>query len=289
MNYILEIKAFYDRLEVKPLSSSAIALWHALMHINNKTGWSKEFSVPVTVLSLKSGLSERSVSNARNELKTKGYIDFKSRSGNRSAVYILNHLSANFADNVSDNLSGSVSDSTSDSVSGNPSALNKQNKTKPNNKKEKGSPLSSQVQDIWNYYLNTFEGFFSRGLTLTKERRSKVEARLKDGYSVEDIRLAITNIRQSPFHCGENEQSKLYADLTFICRNSSKLEEWMNYQPKAVIKPEQSRQNVFDMQTAITRFTSAGFDPEQDKEFLKEWLNRGADPDELNSSKSTGT
>jgi hypothetical protein len=102
MNYLLEMKAFYDRLEVKPLSSSAIALWYALMHINNKTGWTEEFSVPVTVLSLKSGLSERSISNARNELKTKGYIDFKSRSGNRSTVYKINRLSAKFADSSSD-------------------------------------------------------------------------------------------------------------------------------------------------------------------------------------------
>jgi hypothetical protein len=285
MNYLIEIKAFYDRLEVKPLSSSAIALWHALLHINNKIGWAEEFSVPVTVLSLKSGLSERSVSNARNELKTKGYIDFKSRSGNRSAVYKLKSLSANFADKLSDTVSDSLSDFTSDSVSGSPSALNKQNKTKP--KKEKSVPFSSQVQEVWDHYVATFDGFFPRGLTLTKERRNKIEARLKEGRSVEDIKLAIDHIRQSPFHCGENPQSKFYADITLICRNASKVEEWMNYQPKRTSPTTEKRQKVFDMQTAITRFTSAGFDPEIHKDFLKEWLSRGADPRELYANRAT--
>ena len=36
MNYIAEINQFYDRLETNPLSSNAIALWHALMATANK-------------------------------------------------------------------------------------------------------------------------------------------------------------------------------------------------------------------------------------------------------------
>lgn len=41
MNYIAELKAFYDRLELNPAPSPAIALWHALMSIANKTGWQR--------------------------------------------------------------------------------------------------------------------------------------------------------------------------------------------------------------------------------------------------------
>ena len=123
VKYISEINAFYNELEIKPLSSSAIALWHALLHLNNRCGWKDSFSVPVGTLSLKSGLSERSISNARNELKTKGYIDFQSRGGNKSAVYQMKRLSANFADNLSDNASDNLSDSVSDNASDNLSAL----------------------------------------------------------------------------------------------------------------------------------------------------------------------
>lgn len=89
MNYIKELNAFYDRLETNSLSSSAIALWHALMHINNKAGWIAEFAVAASVLCAKSGLKDSMFKKARNELAQKGYIEFKSRSGNQSAQYKL--------------------------------------------------------------------------------------------------------------------------------------------------------------------------------------------------------
>lgn len=87
-----EIKAFYDRLELNPLPSPAIALWHALMSIANKTGWKQEFTVAVSVLVLKSGLNAQAIKRARNRLEQDGYITWKSRGGNQSAVYHLNSL-----------------------------------------------------------------------------------------------------------------------------------------------------------------------------------------------------
>ena len=92
MNYIAEIKAFYDRLELNPLPSPAIALWHALMSIANKTGWQQEFTVAVSVLMLKSGLNAQAIKRARNRLEQDGYITWRSRGGNQAAVYHLNSL-----------------------------------------------------------------------------------------------------------------------------------------------------------------------------------------------------
>lgn len=89
MNYLAELKAFYDRLEINPLPSPAIALWHALMSIANKTGWQQEFTVAMSILVLKSGLSESAVKRARNRLSQDGFITWKSRSGNQSAVYSI--------------------------------------------------------------------------------------------------------------------------------------------------------------------------------------------------------
>ena len=45
MNYLAEIKAFYDRLELSPQPNTVIALWHALMSIANKAGWPDTFTV----------------------------------------------------------------------------------------------------------------------------------------------------------------------------------------------------------------------------------------------------
>lgn len=110
MNYLREINAFYDWLETNPLSTSGIALWYALMHINNKAGWTKEFAVAVSVLCIKTGLSSRTVYDARNELKTKGRLEWKSRKGNQSAIYELFSLCAIDADNGADNGSYKASD-----------------------------------------------------------------------------------------------------------------------------------------------------------------------------------
>lgn len=117
MNYIAEINAFYDWLELNPLSTSAIVLWHTLMHINNKSKWTNEFTVAASVLSLKSGLTDRTIRNARNELKQKGRIDWKTRGGNKAAAYILISLSEIDSDSLSVNVTDSLSDTTSDSLS----------------------------------------------------------------------------------------------------------------------------------------------------------------------------
>lgn len=162
MNYIRLINAFYDRLELNQLSTSAIALWHALVHINNKAGWLEEFTVAVSVLCVKTGLSERTVTNARNELKTKGYIFFKSRKGNKSAIYSLIDLSESIACNFSyeidltainaDSVSESLSDSVSESLSDNPSALIKQNKTKLNKTNLEVVEAPSQPRNVFDFF-----------------------------------------------------------------------------------------------------------------------------------------
>lgn len=128
MNYLKEINAFYDQLELNPLSSSAIALWHTLMHINNKAAWKEQFTVAVSVLCMKSGLREGTFKKARNELKQKGYIEFYSRRGNQSAIYKIVPLSSN---NDRNSIGNSVH-SSSDNHDHNHVALNKlkQNETK---------------------------------------------------------------------------------------------------------------------------------------------------------------
>lgn len=92
MNYLAEIKAFYDRIELNPLPSPAIALWHALMSIANKTGWQQEFTVSVSVLVLKSGLNAQAIKRARNRLEQDGFLIWRSRGGNQAAIYHLKSL-----------------------------------------------------------------------------------------------------------------------------------------------------------------------------------------------------
>lgn len=91
MNYINQIKAFHDLNETNAWTTGQIALWYALMYINNKCYWSEWFSVSNQVLSLHTGLSRQGILKARNSLKQAGIIDFKAK-GTKSTSYHLEDL-----------------------------------------------------------------------------------------------------------------------------------------------------------------------------------------------------
>lgn len=128
MNYIIEILAFYDWLEWNPLPSSAICLWHSLMHMANKTGWQKEFTVPMGVLESKTGLKRTTVCDARNLLKQLGRIDWRSRNGNQCAVYAL----CPFGEHNTEHNADTMANTTLTQPRTQSRLLNKLNKTKLN-------------------------------------------------------------------------------------------------------------------------------------------------------------
>lgn len=87
MNYIQQIRAFDDfKLYKARLSSGEIALWHALMSINNKTGWQEWFTAANSMLVSLSGLSRSGILKDRNFLKQIGLIDFRTN-GKKATSY----------------------------------------------------------------------------------------------------------------------------------------------------------------------------------------------------------
>ena len=88
MGYIDEINAFQQwLLTATNVSATDIALWYALMHYNNTTGWKREFNVAIKTLEVSTKSTKPTVIKARNKLKQLGLIDFISREGNQSAIY----------------------------------------------------------------------------------------------------------------------------------------------------------------------------------------------------------
>ena len=86
MNYIQQLTSFYDWLELHPLSPSAINLWYGLLHMNHKAGWREKFSVPESVLCIKTGLTDRTLRKVRKELQDKGRIVVISQKG-KAPIY----------------------------------------------------------------------------------------------------------------------------------------------------------------------------------------------------------
>lgn len=130
MNYLAEIKAFYDFVQVKQLSTGQIALWNALMYVNNKCAWTEWFTVANLTLELNTGMSRSGVLKARNSLKQYGLIDFKTN-GTKATSYKMYTMLKSKQESTQDSKQIGKQVSTQDSEQiGN--TLNKQNETKQN-------------------------------------------------------------------------------------------------------------------------------------------------------------
>ena len=117
MNYIKQILAFQDLVEIKGLSAGQIALWHALINVNNKCGWIEWFSVASSKLQIGTGLSESGIRKAREALKQLGIIDFQFQ-GTHATKYHLTDLTQfeDLARNDQQSTPDSTGDSTGDSA-----------------------------------------------------------------------------------------------------------------------------------------------------------------------------
>jgi hypothetical protein len=150
MNYIVEINLFYDWLETNRLSDAAINLWHALMHVNNKTTWKQEFAVAISTLELKTSLSKSSIIRARNSLQQAGRINFRSREGQQSAIYTIIAFQ-------SETQSGTQSSTQSATQTGTQTAtqsvtISKLKETKPNKKKQRVQPQPPSLNEVIEYF-----------------------------------------------------------------------------------------------------------------------------------------
>jgi len=90
MNYIKEIEAFEDWLEINHLPATAQLLWYKLLVLCNRAGWAEWLSVTNQALMAKIGASsEKTLIEARNRLKQAGLIDFKTGKKGQPTKYKL--------------------------------------------------------------------------------------------------------------------------------------------------------------------------------------------------------
>jgi hypothetical protein len=83
---------------------------------------------------------------------------------------------------------------------------------------------------------------------LDRKRRAAIASRLKDGYTVDDLKRAVDGCRASAWHQGKNKDGKIFDDVELICRNAvnverfagiasqqrkaqTELDQWLNDEP----------------------------------------------------------
>ncbi|MBA2176134.1 DnaD domain protein [Halobacillus locisalis] len=188
MNYIKAINAFYDHQEFNPLTSAAINLWHSLMHVNNKSRWKEEFTAPMSVLCLKSSLSESGIRKARQELVEKGYITFTSRPGNQAPIYHIIPLYEEMENDIeNDNRGGN----TNGNQSGKSNTLIKQNETK---EKEEVVARDENPHHFYENNIGTLSPYIAESITKWCEE-------LSDDLVIESMKLAVRSNKPFFSYC----------------------------------------------------------------------------------------
>ena len=274
MNYLKQIIAFDKWEELHPLSDKAYRLWFKLMAIANASGWDEWLSVPL--LKLKSELhttSDQTVVNARNALVQAGRLEVRKGKHGKSANYRLipfveastgvpsgdNHgvdtgedsgVSKLSGDNSGED-SGGLHGVNSGGLSGEDSgAYYKQNKTKPNQTKQKDTPLTPQrgedgprpaksvpgdVAEIV-AYLNEVTG--SHYKPSTPKTQKQIKARMREGFTVADFKKVIDTKNQDEWFVtgGFMRPETLFG---------TKFESYLNERPKNL--PQQPPQRIYGM------------------------------------------
>jgi hypothetical protein len=110
------------------------------------------------------------------------------------------------------------------------SSTHQANTTKP--KTQSTNPVPQTIMDFYN---QEFEGLWKGPLRLTREREQKIKARLKS-FTIEELKTAITNLRQSTFHCGNNDKERVYGTPEYLFRNDSQVDTWLNEKPQQKFK-----------------------------------------------------
>lgn len=118
INYIKQLNAFYKFLPNNPVSANAQCLYSYLLNKNSELNWIEEFTVSNMIVCGLTSLSRQSLDRARNELKQKGYIEYKKGHSNQAGTYVVVSF---------DTQSDTQNDTQNDTQSGHTlSTLNKQ-------------------------------------------------------------------------------------------------------------------------------------------------------------------
>lgn len=109
------------------------------------------------------------------------------------------------------------------------------------------SPPRADVAEVFAYWQHVFD---RHRYSLTTTRRTKILSRLKDGFTVEQLKQVIDTVSKDPFYCGENDRGKEFLDFKTIFKSKDKIEEFLYGKnkvpaPRMVVVPLPTQLNDF--------------------------------------------
>ena len=86
--------------------------------------------------------------------------------------------------------------------------------------------LSAEAREIFEYWRQVTKHPRSR---MDDKRQKIIVARLKDGYSVDDLKLAAFGCAHSRFHQGENDRHSVFDSVELIYRGADKVDQFIRH------------------------------------------------------------
>ena len=106
----------------------------------------------------------------------------------------------------------------------------------------KAGSAASDIQDAFNCWVQVMEK--NTSTKLNKKREAAVRARLKEGYTIDQIKQAIIGCSKTPHNMGVNDQGKPWNDIELICRNGNNVERFMDNAHNPPAAPDQQFSKV---------------------------------------------
>jgi phage replication O-like protein O len=128
------------------------------------------------------------------------------------------------------------------------------------NKEQSKENFKENINAVFAFWKTVFGK--TEKVVLSDKRRAKILARLKQGYTVEEIKQAIVNCSQSDYHI-----KNAYTDIELICREPEKLDRFLNMRhgPK-------NRFDVHAMNVNKAWECQAQFTATVEQVVLEEWM-----------------
>lgn len=105
-------------------------------------------------------------------------------------------------------------------------------KKKEENKAKEEKIFDEQARRLFTFWKDVMN---HPGAKFDNGRKKKIIARLKNGYTEEECKLAIQNVSKSAWHMGDNKKEQKYNSINLIFRNGEKLEGYINLVPHPIM------------------------------------------------------
>ncbi|MDP7921557.1 YdaU family protein [Acinetobacter baumannii] len=95
--------------------------------------------------------------------------------------------------------------------------------------------FKNEIQEVFEFWKDTFNK--NDRTVLSNDRKNKIKARLKEGYTSQDLKQAVIGCSKSSFHIEKN-----FTDIELICRSAKHVDQFLDIANSSQVSDENVQQ-----------------------------------------------